>query len=151
VKTKMKFFKTIFMFTVISMISYSAFSQQESTFKVVYLKNKTWCMQGMSDKTTEAKYNDGNIIYLLTDASKSAYTFVTEYYLSNSIETVFDSTKVGNIKEGNYIISRILKDKKSHPNQPQPVSVFEIKELSSTKLVLKDIKQQNLIEFLAKE
>ena len=50
--------------------------------------------------------------------------------------------------EGKYIVKRLIPDpKKSNAPQPRVVSVFEIIELSSTKLVIRNIKQQILLEY----
>ena len=145
-KTIMKIFQTGFLILGINAISFTSFSQTDN-FKLSDLKGKTWNMQGLTDKTDEANYDNNKLIHTLTDITKTKYVFTFEYYLCDSIVKIFDSTKVGTIMEGKYIVTRVLRDNKTNPTQPQPVSVYEIVELNSTKLVIRNIKQQNLIEY----
>ena len=148
-KNNMKNLSVLFLFTIFNMISFRTSAQTEN-FKLSDLKSKTWCMQGLTDKTDEANYEDNKVTFTMKGSSKSKYTSTFEYYLSISIETVFDSTKVGKVLARKYIVIRALRDKKSNPLQPQPISVFEIVDLNSTKLVIRNIQQQNLLEYKAR-
>jgi hypothetical protein len=141
-KPIVKSINTLSLFVVLIMISFSSFAQN---FKLGDLQGKTWCMQGLTDKTFEEIYENNKITSYLSDK----YIYRMEYYLSDSIVKVFDSSKVGIVKEGKYIIRRPLRDKK-YPTVPLTVSVYEIKELTPTKLTYRYIKNPYLLEFKAK-
>jgi hypothetical protein len=101
-----------------------------------------WSMQGMTDKTSEEFYSiDSITIYL-----NKKYLGTLEYYLSDSINQVFDSSKVGKIMKGKYIVSMVLKPPKRSTDL-RPVSVYEIIELTQNKLIIRN-KNQDLLEFV---
>jgi hypothetical protein len=145
----MRTFYKILFFMGLSVIPFAIYAQDQ-VFKLADLKGKDWYMLGLTDKTSIAHYEDSIIIYTLIDKSKSLYKFNFEYYLSDSIECVFDASKVGKSPKGHFIISRVLKNAKSDPNQPQPVSIFQIIELNSTNLKIRNIEQKNFIEYYTK-
>ena len=75
-------------------------------------------------------YN-ANIIESQNIFEHDELTFNSLYYLSNEIETVFEQSKVGEIKNGKYII--IFNDKKNNH------SVSEIIELNELNLIIKSV------------
>ena len=123
----------------------TSFSQNVK-FKLEDLKGKTWSMLGLNDKTYDEEYENGKILLFLTDK----YFGAQDYYLSDSIVSVFDSSKIGKVTEGKYIVRRFHRDKE-HSNTPQPISVFEIREIGPTKLVIRYIKHQHLLEYRIKK
>lgn len=138
-----KFFKLIIILTILCAVPYSGIAQTKS-YKLDDLKGKTWVMQGLTDKSNDENYEKNQIISYLN----GNYFCTFEYYLSNSIDTVFDSTRVGAIMEGKYIVKRLIPDlKKTNSPQPRVVSVFEIIDLSPNKLVIRNTKQQQLLEY----
>lgn len=145
-KANVKLCITISLLLILSTISFSAFAQKVN-FKLTELQDKTWAMQGLTDKTNDNKYENNKIkIYL-----NGEYMGAFEYYLSDSIVTVFDSTKVGMVNEGRYIVERLIPNQqKTSVSQPGRISIFEIIELSSTTLVLRNVKQEYLLEYKAK-
>ena len=144
--TNVKFSIAISFLLILNAISFTAFAQKVN-FKLTDLQNKTWAMQGLTDKTNDNEFANNKIkIYF-----NGEYMGAFEYYLSDSIVTVFDSTKVGMGNEGKYIIERLIPNpQKSSARQPGRISVFEIIELSSAKLVLRNVKQDYLLEYKAK-
>jgi len=147
-KIKTNYFKFAILIAMLSLTNFQAFSQ--SGYSLNEIIGKTWIMSGMTDKTYEDVYDNTTITSSLKDNSEKKYVFKFEYYLSDSIEDSFDPNKVGKVKTGKYLIERPLKDSKSNPNQPQPITIMEIKELSSSRLVLCNIKQQNNLVFTKK-
>jgi len=145
----MKNYFKILLFMGMTIFPYATYAQNQS-YRLLDLKGREWYMVGPTDKTNIAYYEDSLIIYTLIDTSKSIYKFSFEYYLSDSIDYVFDSTKVGKIRSGNYIITRILKNSKFNPDQPRPVSVFQIISLNSSTLLIRNIQQQNFLEYNTK-
>jgi hypothetical protein len=119
---------------------------QKKIFKLDDLKNKTWIMQGLTDKTSEEVFTDGSIESYLN--GKHVCTF--DYYLSNSPDTIFDSSKVKFSKKGNYIIKQLAFIPNYEYNVPSVISVFEIIKLNSKSLVIRNIKQSNQLEFRLK-
>jgi hypothetical protein len=145
-KTNVKFCIAISLLLILSTISFSAFAQKVD-YKLTELQDKTWAMQGLTDKTNDNKFENNKIsIYL-----NGEYIGAFEYYLSDSIETVFDSTKVGMVNQGKYIVERLIPNpQKTSATQTRRISVFEIIELSTTTLVLRNVKQEYLLEYKAK-
>ncbi len=97
----------------------------------------------MSDKSYEESYSlDTVTLYF-----NKKYFGTLEYYLSDSINKVFDSNKVGKILEGKYIISKVLKPPKRSTDL-RPVLVYEIIELTQDTLIMRN-KNQDLLEFVS--
>jgi hypothetical protein len=136
--------QTLFLLLVLSLLSISLSAQNE-TFKLNSLSGKTWIMQGLTDKTYEESYSKDKI----TSYFNIKYTASREYYLSDSIVMVFDSSKVGSVDCGKFIVARILRNK-DYPEQPLRVLVYEIIELSPDKLIMRNIKNPQLLEFKSK-
>jgi hypothetical protein len=136
--------QTLFLLLVLSLLSVSLYAQNE-TFKLNSLLGKTWIMQGLTDKSYEESYSKDKI----TSYFNNKYFASREYYLSDSIVMVFDSSKVGSIDCGKFIVTKILRNK-DYPKQPLKVSVYEILELSPDKLIMRYIKNPQLLEFKSK-
>jgi hypothetical protein len=67
------------------------------------------------------------------------------YYLSNTIETLFDDNKVGTVQNGKYIIIDV------HPSAgARSVEVNEIIELTSAKLTVKALRTNQILNFIAR-
>ena len=98
-------------------------------------------MKGLINNTSKETFLEDIIVLCFNEK----YLARMEYYLSDSICRVFDSSKVGNVLDGTFIIRRPLRDKK-HPDIPLTVSCYEIIELKPTKLVLKN-KNQQILEY----
>jgi hypothetical protein len=118
---------------------------QKGNFKQAELQGKTWQLQGVTGFNEEYIYE--NDIPSFSIDGKNIGNM--EYYLSDSIVKTFNSTKVGNIKEGKYIIKRPIRAI-GDTNPPLRVSVVEIVELSRYKLILRGVKNSNLVEFKAR-
>lgn len=65
-----------------------------------------------------------------TDEDKSESELVSLYYLSDSVETLFDPGKVGKVKNGKYLISK---------NKRGVVFCLEITKLTETELVFSPV------------
>lgn len=139
-KTLAYLLSSLFFFCVISINS----SCQISKFKIADLVQKKWGLQGLSNMTNDMVFDVKSVTIIFNGKDTTSF----EYYLSDSIVKVFNSSKVGNIKEGKFIVRRPLPF-----SGQQKVSTrifnFEILELNSRKLVLKNEMQQKL-EYLLK-
>jgi hypothetical protein len=142
-KTILKSIITGSLFVVCGIISISSFSQT-SKFKLQDLTDKTWSKQGLTDRTSEERFDKGTIILFYNKKNIGKM----EYYLSDSIVKVFDSAKVGKVQEGKYLVRRPIRAK-DNTTQPLTVTVYEIVELLPNKLVLRNSKNQ-LLEFSSK-
>ncbi len=143
-KSLIKIFKTLALLVILGLISFPCYPQK-GNFKQAELLGKTWQLQGVSGLNEEYIYE--NDIFSFSIDGKNIGNM--EYYLSDSIVKIFDSTKVGNIKEGNYIIQKPIRAKGA-TKPPLRVSVVEIVELGPDKLVIRDAKNSNLVEFKAR-
>jgi hypothetical protein len=130
-KILVKISKAFCILVILSLTSTLAMAQQHE-FVLSKLQNKTWIMQGTTDKTIEESFTKGNIICKYN--GKHVGTF--EFYLSDSKDTIFDSSKKNKVENGRYIISRMVRDKSD--KRPTPVSILEIIELTDEKMVLKN-------------
>lgn len=137
-------FSLISFLVLINLIS-SSVAAQPGKFKLEDLINKTWRMQGLNELTNDENYGVDHICLNLNNE----YVGKQEFYLSDSIVTVFDSISVGKVKEGRFIVRRTLRDERC-PGQPLRVSVFEIMKLNSDTLIIRNIKHQDLLMFLLK-
>ena len=123
-------FVILIMTLLFSSSSLKAFSQMES-YMLKRLQEKEWVLLFNN--------NSKNIVYTQNECFiyvNCKYDAKAEYYLSDTIETVFDKNKVGKIMNGKYIIERIISSKPVN-NYPSEVMVFEIKELNANMLTLK--------------
>lgn len=139
-KTLSYFLSSLFFF---SLISFNA-SCQINKFKVADLLGNTWRLQGLSNMTNDMVFDVKSITIIFNDKDTTKF----EYYLSDSITKLFDTSKVGISTEGKYIVRRPLLIS-GKQNLSTKVSNFEILELNSETLVLKNEKQQKL-EYLLK-
>ena len=144
-KTQSTFLRMILLVVLVNTISVSI-NAQDLKFKLADLIDKPWCMQGLTNQTYVENYLSNKVIGKLV-IDKEPVIAIHEYYLSDSIVKVFDKSKVGGIKEGKYLVIRPLLDMKNNPNQPQPVNVFEILELTGTSYKIKKVGELNVLEF----
>ncbi|MGV8090410.1 MAG: hypothetical protein AB2L24_00910 [Mangrovibacterium sp.] len=148
-KTMVKFVKTLCLLSIIGISVISVYAQKENTV-LDKLQGKKWFMATAMDgdkivNWTESKYEKDKVLYYFNGQLFG----MGEYYLSDSIVTVFDQNKVGKVINGRYIVSRILRDKTD--TRPTPIGVLEIVELGSDKMVVKNNNQPNvLLEYKAK-
>jgi hypothetical protein len=97
-KTKIKK-SVLIVFLAFSVVS--VYSQQNKTIAQM-LQGKQWEMQGMTDKTS-SKRVDSSKIY---DYFNGELLSIRDYYLSDTPDTSFDSSKIGNYPNGKYIITK---------------------------------------------
>jgi hypothetical protein len=127
----------------LSIISNSA-SAQSGVFFLHDLSGKTWDMQCLTGKTSSDKYDSTEVTHYFN----GKLIGTSEYYLSDSIVSVFDPSKIGSVSHGKYIIRRAKRDLTEN-NSPRPTSVFEIIELDTTSLIMRYIEHQHLLIFKA--
>jgi hypothetical protein len=124
---------------------------QTGNFTRSELKSKTWVMNGSTDLQFDQVFKNSRIIYTMAERNRKAH-FNEEYYLSDSADTVFDISKINKIQKGRYLVSRALLKNKNNLASPLPVSVFEIKELTDSSLILKDTRRkENIFGYTAKK
>jgi hypothetical protein len=140
----LKTFSVIIFVLLLNLIPFPTMGQA-GKFILEDLINKTWSMQGLNDLKEDESY-EVDIISIFLDNN---FVGKQEYYLSDSVVTVFDSIKVGKIKEGKYIIKRFLRNEK-FPEQPLKISAFEIIKLNPDTLILRNIKHQQTIMYFSK-
>ena len=99
----------------------------------LYLMNHKWYPDVYDDEDFECSY----ITYSLTQEIDSVFTekgeieqYMTEYYLSDTIDTVFDQSKVGKTVSGKYLITR-------HGSKDSDVFIMEVVFMSEHKMMLK--------------
>jgi len=143
-KPPIKIFIIISLLVVVNMISYISFAQK-GNFKQAELQGKTWQLQGITDVTIVYIYETDKLSFYRNDKNIGNM----EYYLSDSIVKIFDSSKVGKVYEGKYIIERPIRAK-GCTTQPLAVSVLEIIELSPDRLIVRGANNPNLVEFKVK-
>ena len=130
---------------LIVLVTFSLAAQdKESTLDK--LQANTWHMQGLSDKIVTNKYGSSQMIQYYKEDEydfKSKY----EYYLSNTIDQEFNSSKLGQATEGKYIISR--NKRKKGDNRPFKISVLQIVQINKNWLILRNVKQKHLLKYRA--
>lgn len=145
-KRKANNFTRISIIVLISILSNNIWSQK-TAFKLSDLSGKKWEMKGLVGKTNFDHYSDSRISSYLDGVLIGSF----EFYLSNSIDTEFDSSKVGVSSEGKYIIKRLIPDttKKDAP-QPRVVTAYEIIELDDDLLIIRNINHKHVLEYKLK-
>lgn len=117
---------------------FSSYAQEQKTTQQL-LMGKTWDMQGMMGKTMSEAYDENTITVYYNGKELGK----DEYYLSDVIEVEFDTSKVGRMSEGKYIVHRAKKEKGY--KEELPVTVLEIVQLDETMLTLKNIKNEHVL------
>jgi len=107
ISPSLKAFSVISYLVLLNLISLSTVGQS-GKYKLEDLTNRTWRMQGLNDLIDDELYEVDYISLFLNNK----YVGKQEFYLSDSIVTVFDSINVGKVKEGSYIVIRPLRDKR---------------------------------------
>ena len=128
-KTIMDGFVILVMTIILSSSSLKALSQTGSSV-MNRLQGKEWML--LFNNTSK------NRVYTQTECfinDDSKYYNTAEYYLSDTIETVFDKNKMGKIMNGKYIIERMI-SREPDNNHPSEVRAFKIKELNANLLIL---------------
>ena len=141
-KTIMNGFISLIVTITVSLYSLNAFSQAEGSV-LTRLQGKRWVL--LFDKSSNERVYSQKECFIYVDG-KCVTT--AEYYLSDTIETVFDKNNVGKIINGKYIIERMISSKPVI-NHPSDVKSFEIKELNANMLIL--INRKIEYDYSAKE
>lgn len=119
-------------------ITNTAHVQNISTLDL--LTGKEWTMQFPSKQSYTFKElyskNEQNVIY--TYNGEITETKVP-FYLSDSIVPTFDSSKVGKIKNGKYIILHV--DEKKKGVKRKVIKTYEIIKLTTTELILRNLNE----------
>ena len=115
------------------------------------LQASTWEHKSSESNTTTAVYDSKQII-----KSRNGERYMTfEYYLSDRIDTVFDETKIGQVPNGKYLVSRsktIIRDGVERESTvPNRFGVFEIKQLNKNWLAFRYSKHQHTVKYKAVE
>lgn len=163
-KTKSKL-KVIFLMIFILSSTIAVWAQSKNKIKQSYLINKNWVLN-LEGKSYQSmlKFTDKEIIHILEFNSETA-EIINIYYLSNKIDEEFDPKRMGKSKEGKYIIEQrnirtlnvnsnskitdestnTLKTRSASTN----INVFEIISVSDNKLVIKNLRNNSTIEYIA--
>lgn len=127
---------TVALFLTLSTTSLNA---QNKGVMQDYLLNTKWKMTGLIDKVYEEVYSQEIIEhYYNGDLLGKSY-----YYLSDTVDTLFDKSKIGKAKQGKYIISK-FKD--------APEDIFTIClviNADKKELIMRNIKHEHLLRFCA--
>lgn len=112
---------------------YTAFSCAAQTFKMSQLKGCKWTCNETDEKTktiwfTDSAFCDENVYSSINRTS----TLKMPFYLSSTIEKVFDESKVGKGTSGKYLII-----KEGNAKHGYNVFVCEIMGISNTNLSIK--------------
>ena len=104
-----------------------------------------WSLQFPCKKSMDVTVRFSDKVYT-SITSVEGHTFEKNYpfYLSNEIEEKFDSTKVGKITEGKYIVWLFKNPQK---DSREWLRHFEIQELSDTSLVYKHLYNNSIFPF----
>ena len=129
------------LFTFSLIVNFADAQNNESV--LVNLQGKTWKMMGNTDKDYAEEYRADNFTSILNGEVLATF----EYYLSDSIDSKFDPSKVGNVENGKYIIERLVRDK--NDSNPTPLSVLKIVSINKSNLVLKNVENNNTLIFKA--
>jgi hypothetical protein len=137
---KRKIKKTICL--LLMFISFNAVAQITTLEK---LMNETWVMIPVipGDWSFRQNYTTTHINQTLIYNGYTEYR-ACNFYLSNQIETTFDYSKVGNVQNGNYIITVVELFGESI------ISVFEILRLEDYYMDLKSIDSNAIFKYSAK-
>lgn len=151
-KIKENFLRLFFLLSITCVLGTTVNAQDGNTVLSI-LQGKKWRMATSLETSTkkssfaESKYEKNKVKHYFNDK----YIGEEEYYLSDSVVTVFDPNKVGKVFNGRYIIRRMLHDKPKPNSNSTRINILEIIELDSNKLVLRNIKRPNiLLEYKAK-
>lgn len=115
------------------------------------LQSKTWVMQFPSVQTYTVTVNyktTGEELNILSYDGK-VNNFVYRYYLSNSIESTFNSAKVGKADDGKYIIAEQETKQEGGPIM-KIVAVYEILKLDANNLELKNLRNSSILTYKPK-
>ncbi len=115
-----------------------AFSQESTVDTCDLLTNKTWVMDGLTDKKASVYFNSTKKSMYMNDQLFAS----ADYYLSNVITESFDETKIGNTSNGKYIVCRM-----NHPLKK--LSIYEIVSISENKLEIRHIDHSHTLKYLS--
>ena len=123
-------------------------------------QNNPSTLEKLQANTWETKSSVSNIFNSIYDAEQitiirnGEILGTDEYYLSDTIDTVFDVTKIGKVPNGKYIVKRsktsIRDGVEKESTQPNRFGVFEIKQLNKNWLMIRYSKHQHMIKYKAK-
>lgn len=146
----MKKYKIIILTNVL--IVFTAFTgiAQNNDSTLDQLQASEWEMEGSTRPAHSIKYDDGHATHY-RDGIKIG---TDQYYLSDAIDEEFDSRKLGQVKEGKYIISRGITGFKDgvekEVNPSGNFSVYEIKQVNKNWLMIRPSKRERILKFQAK-
>ncbi len=113
-----------------------AFSQEPTVDTCDLLTNKTWVMDDLTDKKISSFFTSTKENVHLNNELIA----ISDYYLSNVIVEIFDETKVGNIRNGKYIVCCMDQTR-------EQISIYEIIIISENKLELRNILQSTTSKY----
>jgi len=142
----MKKYTTIILTSILIALTTFSGAAQDKESTLGKLKANRWHMQGVTDIAVSTKYGNKRIKQYYKE-EKFKFTLSSEYYLSNTLDKEFNSSKVGKTFEGKYIIRRVAR--KKYDNRPKPVLVLEIIQLNENWLILRNVKHKHLLKYKA--
>ena len=107
------------------------------------LINKEWKIQLPEGSTSYPQgciYSTTKETTFMISPGNKRYEYSNDYYLSDTPENIFNSTKIGKSQSGKYLV--VNNKKKSANNQSYYYEVlnYEIQECTSSTLILKNLK-----------
>lgn len=141
--------RRIISFIVFIAMCFGGFASAQSSLSI--LQSKTWVMQFPSVQTYTVTVNyktTGEELNILSYDGK-VNNYVYRYYLSNSIESTFNSAKVGKVDDGKYIIAEQETKQEGGPIM-KIVAVYEIMKLDVNNLELKNLNNSSILTYKPK-
>lgn len=122
----------------------SSVCHAQTKFTIEKLQND-WSLQFPGKKSMDVTVRFSDKAYTsITSVEGHRFEKSYPFYLSNEIEEKFDSTKVGKITEGKYIVWLFKNPQK---DSREWLRHFEIQELSDTSLVYKHLYNNSIFPF----
>ena len=134
------------------MVSINTWAQSKSTMDLLMLDGKMkWDVQFPSPQsyTCTISFTKTDIISTVEYNGESG-AINTIYYLSAEIPAKFDSTKMGKVEHGKYIVEEAMV-KSPEGGKYKETTVFEIIYLSSDSLRLKNLTNSSYIDYKARK
>ena len=146
-KTKNRSVKLLAILLLFGGIAFNASAQSSLSI----LQSKTWVMQFPSPMTYtfSVQNNSAGMEVCTMYFEGKATTTNYKYYLSNTIESTFNSAKIGTVSDGKYIIVEEETKQVGGPIQ-KIVAVYEIIKLDANNLELKNLRNSSILTYKPK-
>jgi hypothetical protein len=128
-------FKSITLITALMLLSFNSFSQTGGLLDI--LMNKVWKMETpewANAYMTQTETYTATQIIVTYQSITSGQPIITvyDYYISNTVDAVFDESKLGTVDcEKNMIIRPV-----AHPDK---ITVFDIVDITEHRLALRNV------------